>query len=376
MKLPGYIKRFGGCSFEERPFGQVDSVIFALLSYLKWEKYAPEIAEGSKAVLLSTVSGKEILKDLVSSSPCKEFTPKFYRRLASSKRFNGVSVNYFSSNFSSANPTQFAAVTFFLPSGTGVIAYRGTDATTTGWREDFNMALFDVVPSQTQALKYLNKVTTLFSGRFYITGHSKGGNLALYAATHMSLENKERLIMARSHDGPGFRDVDSHIDALIPILKKVSSTVPQNSVIGALLGFKRNSKIIRSKAFFLLRHNPFSWVIDPKTGDYVYIKFRNNSSLKNEVAIGKWISGLNEEEKMHMVDLFFLLLDPSKNGKVDFFHRRISQVMAIKKRFKGLNVEDQKFLGYVFRRLYKAYDGLHIDQLTYKKTTIFDNTKQ
>lgn len=252
------------------------------------------------------------------------------------------------------------------------MAFRGTDNTYIGWKEDFNMALFDVVPSQKKAMDYLQEVTGLFSGPFYITGHSKGGNLALYAATHLSMDNKKRLIKARSHDGPGFRDVDSHIDALIPILKKVSSTVPESSVVGALLGFKRNSKIIRCRAFIVFQHDPFNWLVDKKTGDFDYIKNRKNSSLKNEVAISHWVTSMGTEEKKHMVDLFFLLLDPTKNGTVDFYHHRIAQAIAIKKRYSQLVQKDKDFVKYCFKRLFAAYKGLKMDRISYKKTTIFD----
>lgn len=247
MKLSGFLHKYGNFDFTEFPFNEVDSVIFSILAYLKWDRFSPSIEESKDSVLISSVSSKEDIQELISTIPFKEMNEKFYRLIISSKRYQEVTVNYFSLSFAKDNPEQFGAVTFFLPDGTGVVSYRGTDATYIGWREDFNMVLFDVVPSQKNALVYLDYVATLFSAPFYITGHSKGGNLALYAATHTNMENKSRLIMARSHDGPGFRDVDSHIDALIPILKKVSSTMPESSIVGALLGFRRNTKIIASK---------------------------------------------------------------------------------------------------------------------------------
>ena len=42
--------------------------------------------------------------------------------------------------------TQFSAITFILDDGTLFLAFRGTDETIVGWKEDFNMAFLNPVP--------------------------------------------------------------------------------------------------------------------------------------------------------------------------------------------------------------------------------------
>lgn len=180
--------------------------------------------------------------------------------------------------------------------------------------------------------------------------------------------------MARSHDGPGFRDVDSHIDALIPILKKVSSTVPESSIVGAFLGFRRNSKIIRSRAFFLFQHNPFSWIISPKRGDFVYLKYRKKKSLRSEVASIRWIQSLAVEEKAHMIDLIFLILDPARSAKIDFSHHKIRQIRMFVARYKALGEKDRLFVRSCLKKLFVTYKGLRIDRFKYQKITIYDES--
>ena len=46
--------------------------------------------------------------------------------------------------------TQFSAITFILDDGTLFLAFRGTDETIVGWKEDFNMAFLSPVPVEFQ----------------------------------------------------------------------------------------------------------------------------------------------------------------------------------------------------------------------------------
>ncbi len=50
-----------------------------------------------------------------------------------------------------------------------------------GGRKDFNMAFLSPVPGQEYSVKYVNMVTGWLHQPFYIGGHSKGGNLAVYS---------------------------------------------------------------------------------------------------------------------------------------------------------------------------------------------------
>jgi len=57
--------------------------------------------------------------------------------LAASPRFRNIKTNYYISKLDSEMEKQFSAVTFLLDNETAYIAYRGTDATLVGWKEDF-----------------------------------------------------------------------------------------------------------------------------------------------------------------------------------------------------------------------------------------------
>lgn len=69
-----------------------------------------------------------------------QVTHDFYHAVASNPRFSDIEMGTFLEQFDGEEQTQFAAVTYLLPSGALVVAYRGTDDSLVGWKEDFNMA--------------------------------------------------------------------------------------------------------------------------------------------------------------------------------------------------------------------------------------------
>ncbi|MCF0116534.1 MAG: DUF2974 domain-containing protein, partial [Bacilli bacterium] len=169
-----YINEFGTYDFEEFPFNSVDSLILSELSYFLFGKHVPSIIEKSKGVKLHSFYNKEkIIKEFIDKSLETKANAKLLEALFHSRRFGGLLINYYDSQFSVIEETQFAAMVFHL--GTiDYIAFRGTDATIMGWKEDFNMAILDSIPAQSLAVEYLNKVIPHLNNDIYVGGHSKG----------------------------------------------------------------------------------------------------------------------------------------------------------------------------------------------------------
>ena len=174
-------------SFTEEAFNIVDSLILAYLSYLHFP------------------STKTRLKDLsILKSTKTKKNKEFIKRVIASNRYKDVELCFYVEDTNDLIEKQFSAVTFLLPDNTMYISFRGTDSTLTGWKEDFNMAFMLPVPAQKEALNYVEKITKLIPRKFYIGGHSKGGNLAVYAGCNLNRELSKRIIKIYSHDGPGF----------------------------------------------------------------------------------------------------------------------------------------------------------------------------
>ncbi|MBQ4347238.1 MAG: DUF2974 domain-containing protein, partial [Firmicutes bacterium] len=86
------------------------------------------------------------------------------------------------------------------------MVFRGTDHSLVGWKENFNMSYEDVVPSQRDAMYYLDKMAQEYKGNIRLGGHSKGGNLAIYAAAHCRVKVRERIFAIYNNDGPGINE--------------------------------------------------------------------------------------------------------------------------------------------------------------------------
>jgi len=181
---------------------------------------------------------------------------------------------------------QFCAVTIFLNEDTAYIAFRGTDVTLVGWKEDFNMAFKSPVPSQEEAVRYVAEVAENFKGKLLLGGHSKGGNLAVYVYAKLNRQLKDRIIKVYSHDGPGFKENAIDTLELESSQKIVEKTVPQSSVIGMLLESQEQYSIVKSNRTGLLQHDPFSWVIE---GDhFIFVERLTKNAKYMDKSLHNW----------------------------------------------------------------------------------------
>ena len=162
-------------------------------------------------------------------------------RFAASRRFGEVRLFRYAEQFSETRQQQFSATAFLLDSDTVYVAFRGTDNTLTGWREDFNLSFLPYVPSQAAAAAYLRGILSLGFSNVYVGGHSKGGNLAVYAAVQMQPEDFPRIRAVYNNDGPGFTKEMIESEAYRKMLPQIQTIVPQHSIVGMLLWQEENT---------------------------------------------------------------------------------------------------------------------------------------
>ena len=231
--------------------------------------------------------------------------------LAASPRFRDMEVREYATVFDAAASTQFAALSFSWRDEFSYIGFRGTDASFTGWREDFDMAWMHPVPAQAHALRYVNEVSSRLPGRLFVGGHSKGGNLAVYAAARADASVHERIERVFSHDGPGF-----HPDALSAgeragIEPFVDFTVPEESVVGMLLDGVSKPRVVKSTARGIGQHDPFSWVVAADGRDFEPAAGLSNESAFFKNAMDEWLARYSDEEIRAIVDALFEALRAS-----------------------------------------------------------------
>ena len=230
--------------FDTLPYSKVDSLVFSELAYLSFDNIVPDSKSRGKGLLFSDIAESENYEALFPLERTAERNKKLLNAVAYSKRYGKVRVNYYEDIFDIEKDTQFCAITFIFPNGDACIVFRGTDSTITGWKENFNMLFSSPVASQSLAVPYVEKVAKKIKGNITLAGHSKGGNLAIYAATMCNDETKAKIIEIQSFDSPGFTKEFIESEKHLKTEEKIAKFIPEESMVGELLNNRENFRII------------------------------------------------------------------------------------------------------------------------------------
>lgn len=292
--------------FAARPFGSVDSLILSWVSYMHFPEEMEDI-RGWEGRRMSDLLRAEYYPGMFADLWNPEGNRELLAALAASPRFRDIRLCGYVEQLDREAEKQFAAVTFKIHPGLSYVAFRGTDATLVGWKEDFNMAFQYPVPAQASAEEYLALAACRCRGELLLGGHSKGGNLSVYAAAHASDPTRERIGRVFSHDGPGFQEHVLSSPQFARILPKVEKTLPQSSLVGMLLENQEDYLVVKSKSISLYQHDPFSWQVEQGafcTQDSLTAGARYRDDTMNE-----WIRELPPGDREKFVDALFEVLE-------------------------------------------------------------------
>ena len=297
-------------TFDERPFGILDAFVLANVSYLLLENTAAAKSEQPRNLNdLLTDLPAEVLSDLFWFNP---LAADFADALCACPRSVGLCVSHVSHRFNTDDLTQFCALCLHVPDGSFYLSYRGTDSTITGWQEDFMMSILDPIPSQKEALDYAEDLIdhvrcTYPNAAIRLGGHSKGGNLALYAALYCEESLQDRITDAYSFDGPGFKNWQIESEEHARIARRCHKFIPVHSVFGGLFDDLVPTHIVTSNEHGLMQHMPFSWLIDGD--DFIYESDAALLSRITKRTISRWIDGFTQEERMEFCSILFGVVD-------------------------------------------------------------------
>lgn len=353
----GYLRAYGKLSFREKPFCDVDSLLLSQFCYLKLEGLVPKLKEDGQAVSIAELAVHPEREKLFADTRFEKNNRKLFDLMESSVRFGTMTMNYFVDIVDEEIGTQFCAVTFFPDGARPYLAFRGTDETIVGWKEDFCMAFRGSIPSQDYSVIYLTQIADRMKGRFYVGGHSKGGNLAVYAGLFCAEDIAERILHFYSFDGPGFRPEVLEKGRYAEIRPRIRKFVPQSSVIGMVLQTQEHYQVVKSVAAGLLQHDPFTWVV--REGRFV----RSDSLYKGrkilDHAMNEWIMSLPEDQMMRFVeDLFDLIKAAEVDDLIEFDQDRKKHVKALLEAYKEMDAEEKKFMGKLLGKLFRyAFKG-------------------
>lgn len=237
---------------------------------------------------------------------------------------------------------QFMALTIDIGNKTLFISFRGTDDTLVGWKEDFMMSVLDVVPSQREGLRYFNNVADLHpEHKLYLGGHSKGGNVAVYAGIYSKIKNKSRIVKIYNNDGPGFRETLIETKNYLSIADKIVTFVPQSSIIGMLLEHEENYQVIQSSQKGIMQHDGFSWEVCGNS--FIYLKSVTKESIIADKAIKNFLNGISVERREEFTNALFEILSAKEfTTLTDIRDGRWKAFMSMIKAYDALDAEIKK----------------------------------
>lgn len=168
------------------------------------------------------------------------------------------------------------------------------------------MTFQESVPAQEKALRYLEAFARVHSSPIRLAGHSKGGNMAVYAAACCQPQLQERLLSVHNHDGPGFHSAMLRSPGYRAILPKVRTFLPQSAVVGMLLEHEEPYTVIKSRQVSLLQHEPYSWEV--LGGSFVEVEDIDENSRLLDSTLKTWLAGRTGQERNEFVDAVYELL--------------------------------------------------------------------
>jgi len=350
----------GDLTFAQSPLNQVDNLILAWLAYADYQDIVPAPGASDSVSIAGTARLLERRArpgkgGLLSALNPMSTAARVLERAAQTRRFGPLRLTWFADRLDYDRQTQFAAVTVLIGEEFAYLSFRGTDHSLVGWKEDFCMSFMPSVPAQGEALAYLESAAAhLRSRRLYAGGHSKGGNLAVYASVACAPEIQDRILAVYNNDGPGFHD-----EALLTggayqrMLGRIETIVPRSSVVGLLFERPERCAVVKSAQIGLLQHNALNWEV--RGAEFVREPSVTRQSALLSLTLKEWLRGLDEKHLREFVDTLFSVLE-STGAKTleELTTKKLKLAAGLFETMRNLDTETRRMLLTVVRMLLRA----------------------
>lgn len=313
--LAEYVKNYGGKSFEESPFNEVDALVLSQLSYVDFSAIVckfdsdVEITLKDAAYQFFYLHNEDELKEKIS---IVYKASMLLSQCAETKRYNDIKLLKYANNVNDKIDKQFSAVTFYIDEGLAVIAFRGTDTSITGIKESAMLSYMFPVPAQIESLYYLQESGMMAKRDLIVCGHSKGGNLATFAGVSCSNSLKKKIKGIYEFDAPGFPQQMIDRYDYVEMRDKIYSYIPQSSIIGCMLYHDSSRRIVKSTNENIKQHQASSWVI--KDNHFEFTNETDELSKFTDRYLKKLTAAVGEE---NIEDVFETVFDFLENAGIN-----------------------------------------------------------
>ena len=200
------------------------------------------------------------------------------------------------------------------------------------------MTYMKEIPAQKHALEYLEDFFTQHpKQKVIVAGHSKGGNLAVFAASQIRPELQDKISAVYTYDAPGLQAHLTENTGYQEIIPKIQRYVPQGSVIGMMLEVPDTPIVVKSTALGgIAQHSTFSWQTEGH--HFVQLKAISSESLQIKDTLKEWVDSVPDEELELYFNLFFGTIlesginsinELSSKNAIDHVRQLVSQAQTL-----------------------------------------------
>ena len=302
-----YLDCNGSRTFDEFAFNEADSLCLNELGYFCFEELDASIdfkkTVNLHEVLLPYITGE---KAFSHSFLVTEERVKLLQKVVASKRFANLNLSDYVNDVDAEYERQFSAMVFTLPEiNHHQLVFRGTDDTMIGWKEDFKLTYVQEIPAHRAAVAYLENYLEKYAGKVTVSGHSKGGNLALYAVAHVNDLLREQIEKVYMLDAPGLQEKGLESDGYKAIRERVTVIRPEESIVGIMLYNDIEPIVVKSNASGIMQHALTSWQFNEETGELILAERQTDLSQNLEKTFKQWMNELSSQELKILFDTLF-----------------------------------------------------------------------
>lgn len=371
-----YLVWRGDITIHQAGINDIDCFIMSQISYMNFDGVvgdSPAASFGEAEITIKEAS-KRLFKLREQASEGLLLSDNndtmLLKGLALSRRFCNMKLAAYVNKCDEEEEKQFSAICIFPGDNTVYISFRGTDDTLVGWKEDLNMSFQSPVPSQIEALEYLKTIAKEFDGKIRLGGHSKGGNLAVYAASFCDLEIQKRIRSVYCFDGPGFINKVLNDSNFGKVEARIHAFVPQSSVVGMLLGHSVKYTVVESVQTGLYQHDPYSWKVI--RNNFICLESISPESRFMDATLEEWIYSMNSEQRREFVEaVYFIIQQTEAKTLLELSVNGLKNAKLIIKTMRNMEPATKKMLQKTFSGLMKIAGR----NLKYSKNTEVKNVK-
>lgn len=350
-----YLEWRGDLTFDEVPVCEVDNLIFCLLAYVNLDGIVPSDSAKGRVALRHAAADYFFTHNDSVDRPLGLIVPSdiltLFRRMAHTRRFRDLELTNYVNTVCEQREMQFSALTIRVSSEQLFVAFRGTDDTLVGWREDFNLSHMDEIPSQRMAASYLDHLDMTQDTILYVGGHSKGGNLAVWGAIHAKPEVRRRILRVYSNDGPGFSEGMVTSENYRSMADRICRFLPEDSLVGLLLEHDGNHAVVKSNRKGLYQHDGLSWEV--LGASFLRADSLSSKGVRHDTVVRERIDGMTREERRKFTSIMFTLLEATGAKTLTDLHKGGPKTLiTMIKAYCDLTEEEQETASYLWDKLF------------------------